>query len=98
MESIWFGELLHNLIEWWRGRIIAITSCNEGRCPRKFGPPNFGPLGPNFLGNMAPLAPLGATFPRKYAPPLRKFGPLENIVYFIAISSEIVKLLLKPIS
>jgi hypothetical protein len=29
-------------------------------------------------------------------PPLRKFGPLENIVYFIAISSEIVKLLLKP--
>ena len=30
------------------------------------------------------------------APPLRKFGPLENIVYFIAISSKIVKLLLKP--
>jgi hypothetical protein len=51
-------------------------------CPREFGPPNFGPPGPNFLGNMAP--------------PLRKFGPLENIVYFIAINSEIVKLLLKP--
>jgi hypothetical protein len=33
---------------------------------------------------------------RKYAPSLRKFGPLENIVYFIAISSAIVKLLLKP--
>ena len=28
------------------------------------------------------------------APP--KFGPLENIVYFIAVSLEIVKLLLKP--
>jgi hypothetical protein len=34
-----------------------------------------------------------AKFPRAKFP---KFGLLENIIYFIAISSEIVKLLLKP--
>jgi hypothetical protein len=33
---------------------------------------------------------------QKYDRCHRKFGPLEKIVYFIAISSEIVKLLLKP--
>ena len=41
-------------------------------------PPNFGSPGQNFLGNMAP--------PSEIWPP-------RNIVYFITISSEIVKLL-----
>ena len=37
----------------------------------------------------------GNLAPPKIWPPLRKFGPLENIVYFTAITLEIVKLLLK---
>jgi len=38
-------------------------------------PPEFGPPGPYFLGN---LAPLGAIFPRKYGPPFGNLAPLET--------------------
>ena len=60
------------------------STCGAG-VRGNLAPPKFGPPGPNFLGNLAP-----------WGPPLRKFGPLEKIVYLIAISSEIMKLLLKP--
>jgi hypothetical protein len=49
--------------------------------PGNLAPPNFGPPRAKFPRK---LGPLGVIFPRKYGPPFRKFGPLENIVYFIA--------------
>jgi hypothetical protein len=40
--------------------------------PGNLAPPKFGHPGPNFLGN---LAPLGAIFPTKYAPPPSEIWP-----------------------
>ena len=43
--------------------------------PGNLAPPNFGPPGPNFLGN---LASPGAIFPRKFGPPFGNLAPLYN--------------------
>jgi hypothetical protein len=45
---------------------IQLNPNSRMRCPRKFAPPpNFGPPGPNFLGNMAPPSEIWP--PRKHS-------------------------------
>jgi hypothetical protein len=53
----------------------------------------MGAIFSRMMGDISPTR--GAYFQGNMASP-GKFAPLENIVYFIAISSEIVRVFLKP--